>query len=136
MPWDDGPNAGFTVGRPWLPLGERQAADVARQAADERSMLSLYRRLLALRRSQPALVAGEYVAVAATESVLAYERRLESRRLLVVLNMGHRAERLAGIGGPKRLLLSTALRAQGEQSGDAISLGPDEGVVLDLAGTR
>ena len=134
MPWDDGPNAGFTTGRPWLPLGDHHAANAARQLADERSMMSLYRRLLALRRSEPALVAGDYVAVAATERVLAYERRLESRRLLVVLNMGHEGQRLAGIRGPKRLLLSTAVGRAGDEFGGEISLGPDEGIVLDLSG--
>jgi alpha-glucosidase len=50
MPWNDGPNRGFTSGRPWLPLDEATAS-VAQQEADPGSVLALTRRLIALRRS-------------------------------------------------------------------------------------
>ena len=48
MRWDAGPHAGFSTAEPWLPVGE--GAAVAAQRDDPRSMLTLYRRLLALRR--------------------------------------------------------------------------------------
>ena len=88
MQWDGGPNAGFTRrSTPWLPLGASNAAvNVAAQRADTRSMLTLYRRLMALRRSEPALMAGSYVPVMATDAVLAYERRHAGSRLLIALN--------------------------------------------------
>lgn len=55
--WEDSTNAGFTTGRPWLPIRNCVAArNVATQSADERSMLSLYRRLISLRQSEPLLL--------------------------------------------------------------------------------
>jgi len=61
VPWDDhSPGAGFTTGRPWLPVGaENKRRAVARQVSDPGSILSLYRALLRLRRTHPVLVQGE-----------------------------------------------------------------------------
>ena len=61
MQWHSGPNAGFTppTATPWLPL-QRDATltNVAAQERDPDSLLACYRRLLALRRAEPALQAG------------------------------------------------------------------------------
>ena len=52
MPWDRSPFAGFTVGKPWLPLGPDHATvNVAAYRQSSDSILNLYRRLLALRRT-------------------------------------------------------------------------------------
>jgi alpha-glucosidase len=42
MRWDCSRNAGFTTGRPWLPLGPAiEQCNVATQRADDHSLLSL-----------------------------------------------------------------------------------------------
>jgi len=74
-------------------------------------MLSLYRALLRLRRAEPALSVGTYVAVARTDALLIYERRHLDRRLLIALNMSDKAEHLDARLG--RVLLSTDLRDPG-----------------------
>jgi alpha-glucosidase len=52
MPWDATPSGGFTTAaRPWLPLGDTAARNVAGQRADPASTLALCRALLALRRA-------------------------------------------------------------------------------------
>ena len=87
MRWDDGPNAGFCPPGvvPWLPVGGDLArVNVAAQRADPRSLLALYRRLLALRRERDDLALGGYEPVAAADGVLAYRRD----GLLVALNLG------------------------------------------------
>ncbi len=54
MPWAAGPGAGFTTGQPWLRFGlDADTRNVAAQAADPSSVLSLYRRLIALRAGEP-----------------------------------------------------------------------------------
>ena len=59
MPWTAGPGAGFTTGRPWLRFGpDADTRNVAAQAADPSSVLSLYRRLIALRATSQALQVG------------------------------------------------------------------------------
>jgi alpha-glucosidase len=52
MQWDASEGAGFTRGhaRPWLPIGDSAARNVAAQSRDPDSTLSFCRRLLALRR--------------------------------------------------------------------------------------
>jgi alpha-glucosidase len=55
MPWDSGPTNGFNDGSaPWLRSTRRtEGQTVAGQRGDDNSFLERYRRLLALRRSQP-----------------------------------------------------------------------------------
>jgi len=131
MQWDRGPNAGFAPAgaEPWLPLASDHAVrNVAAQEADPRSMLSLHRALLALRRAEPALSVGSHAPVAgAAEDVLAYERRdgATGRRLLVALNLGGEERGLPHAASGSRVLLSTRL-----DGGAAPRLRPDEGVVL------
>ena len=132
MQWDAGPGAGFTAGAPWLPLADDYATvNVAAQGADPRSTLALYRRLIALRRAEPALAVGAYAPVPASGHVLAYTREAGGRRLLVALNLGGRAASLA-LAGRGRALLSTHLDREGERLEGALALRGDEGVVVAL----
>ena len=76
MAWDDGANGGFTGGAPWLPLhADWPTRNVAAQAGERGSMLSLYRDLLRLRRAHPALALGDFALLESDGDVLAYERR-------------------------------------------------------------
>ena len=89
MQWDDSANAGFSAAAPWLPVAEDSAVcNVAGERGDLSSLLGLYRRLLALRRSHRALTEGAYRPLADTGDILAYERVAEGGRVLVVLNLG------------------------------------------------
>ncbi|MGL4541892.1 MAG: alpha-amylase family glycosyl hydrolase [Polymorphobacter sp.] len=100
MPWRAAAaNAGFSDATPWLPLGAGHAAragDV--QAGAAGSMLELTRRLLALRRANPALHHGSITVLAATETLLAFERAQGDQRLLCVFNMGSTAAEYAPAG--------------------------------------
>ncbi|HWQ12705.1 MAG TPA: alpha-amylase family glycosyl hydrolase [Roseiflexaceae bacterium] len=135
MQWDATPNAGFTSGTPWLPLAaDYQQVNVAAQRDDQRSLLTLHRRLIALRRAEPALSVGAYVPLACEGDVLAYLRERGGRRFLVALNLGALPQRLAwpGMAGG-RVALSTHLDRAGEPLGEALELRPDEGLVVALA---
>jgi alpha-glucosidase len=136
MQWDTTPSAGFTTGEPWLPLGaDCQLVNVSTQAADPRSMLSLYRALLALRRAEPALSVGTCEVVAAEGDILTYERHhaTSGGRLTVALNLGRYSQTLRGIPRGARILLSTQLDRAGRTTSDMVSLRPDEGIIIDLA---
>jgi alpha-glucosidase len=131
LPWDAGENGGFTKSRPWLPLGPDHAqVNVETEAANPRSMLTLYRALLALRKSEEALVSGQWEPVAAGEQVLAYVRRHGSRAVGVALNMTARASE-ASIAGPATVLLSTHLDRMGRETTGELSLRPHEGVIFE-----
>ena len=132
MQWDAGPGAGFSTGRPWLPLADDyREVNVAAQIEDPTSMLALYRRLLALRRATPALEVGGYVPVPSSGDLLAYLRQDTQRRLLVLLNLGHQPQTFASETSGQ-VLLSTHLDREGEAVSGTISLRADEGLVVEL----
>jgi alpha-glucosidase len=135
MAWTAGPNGGFTTGRPWLRAAPDTAArNVAAQAADPSSVLSLYRRLGWLRRSLRVLQVGslDLIDVGARD-VLAYLRRDGGVTALVVLGFRDRAERLSlpppPSGGPWRSTLSTHEPPPDPVAGE-LTLRPLEAVIL------
>ena len=132
MPWDASPNAGFTTGRPWLPLNaDWLTRNVAAERADPASIFSLYRDLLALRRSSPALSLGDYVEVAAADGVLAYERRLGGERMLAALNLTNQPKSVVlPADAAWTPMLSTAGPDPGSPARGVLALGSDEGMVL------
>jgi alpha-glucosidase len=134
MQWDETANAGFTTGRPWLPIAEDyRTNNVAAGREDPTSMLTLHHRLLALRRAEPALAVGSYAPEEAEGNILAYARERHGRRFLVVLNMGHRSQTITSGGINGRLAVSTHLDRDGERVAGALELRGDEGVIVELA---
>jgi alpha-glucosidase len=137
MQWDASPHAGFSRVEPWLPVSDDypvvnvQAAD-----ADATSMLSLYRRLLELRRQHAALAIGDYEPVATTGDLLAYIRRMPDERFLIALNLGEEphALSLASLGMSGRAVLSTYLDREESTCRENVSLRADEGVIVALSG--
>ncbi len=91
MQWDATRRAGFCpdAATPWLPLaGDAARVNVAVEADDPGSLLSLYRRLLALRRHHPALHSGDYETLAVQGGALAYARSRDGERMAVAVNLG------------------------------------------------
>lgn len=80
LPWAPGPGGGFTSGDPWLPVAAPPDGTAAEQERDPDSMLSLYRRLIALRRQ----LRGGLAFLAAGPDVVAYTR---GDRHVVALNL-------------------------------------------------
>jgi alpha-glucosidase len=131
MPWGPGPNAGFSTGQPWLPLGDdAESMSAQAQRDDPRSLLSLYRALARLRRRHEILTVGDYRLRLATPHVLAYERHYRDRAVLVALNLTGEALELALVGGRHETLLSTYLDAPSGTDGTVVTLRPDEGRII------
>jgi alpha-glucosidase len=134
MQWSAEPHAGFTTGRPWLPIASDYGiVNVAAQRQDPKSLLALYARLIALRRAEPALSAGSLEIFRASgeacADVLTY---LRGDTFLVALNLGSRS-RLVPLPRSCSIVLSTHLdRAQG-LAGERLELRPDEGLLLRLS---
>jgi alpha-glucosidase len=132
MSWDESENAGFTTANPWLPLhADWPTRNVARMTEESHSILTLYRRLLALRRDCLALSIGDFGLLKGEDAILAYERRHDSERLIVALNLGGqpRGLRLPDWARGSRLLLSTVDDAALVEGGTLL-LRSNEGVVL------
>ncbi len=120
LPWTA--DGGFTTGDPWLPIDPAHLpSNAGAQAGDPASMLSLYRRLLALRRSTPALATGAIGDVRADGDVLSYTRSDGTDRYRIVLNLGDHPASIE----PGRVVLST------HTDTDSI-LRPAEGRILKV----
>ena len=89
MQWTGGPNAGFTKGKPWLPVPESAMThNVEAESKDPQSVLSFYRQVIRLRKEEPALREGAYVPLNESDAnVMSYLRQSKDGAVLVVLNL-------------------------------------------------
>jgi alpha-glucosidase len=137
MQWDGSAHAGFTTGRPWLPMPRDPGPlQVAAQREDPASMLSLHRELLALRRRSPALHLGGYLPLDVDcEGVFAYTRFHADQAFLVALNLTDVARDFAlpaRIGAGAVELSTRDRSAAGRRITGRIQLAPDEGLLVRL----
>jgi alpha-glucosidase len=137
MQWSASPNAGFTTAEPWLPIAkDYREVNVEAERDDPRSMLTLYSRLLALRRGEPALEIGRLEPVEAKGDVLAYVRcaRKGECDFLIALNLGAEPQRLHRRPDSQRgtIALSTCLDRTGERVEGDVALRPNEGLIIRL----
>jgi len=131
MPWDSSPLAGFTTGRPWLPLADDHASlNVAKSDDDPGSILHLYRTLIALRKSHPVLVTGELRSVTAINNVLTYELHGDGEQLRIVLNLGDAPIALEPSIG--EILAATSPHCLSEKPNRVIQLSAAAGLIVRL----
>jgi alpha-glucosidase len=114
MQWDAGPGAGFTRGKPWLPIPPSAARrNVAAESQDPGSVLNFHRRLIALRRRTPALLDGSYQTLCPDDpDILAYLRRQWDQTVLVAVNLSPRPRPLE-LGLPGKVEVGEVLRSDG-----------------------
>ena len=127
MQWSGGSGGGFTdADRPWLPLGDLEAANVAVQRGDRDSVLTLCRDVIAFRRQHPDFVATDYATLAAPEGVWAFGR---GDRHVVVLNMSSSPVELDGLAGTVRLCTDRARDL--EVVGSQVPMAAYQGLILE-----
>ena len=134
MQWDDSTNAGFTSGKPWLPLAtDAKQTNVANERSQPNSLLSFYQRLIALRRKELALNVGSYKELFSSDDVLAFTRTDGSSTFLIALNFSGTAQ---SISLPQiasgTLELNTTLDRLGELINVEIKLAAHEGILVRL----
>jgi len=133
MQWSAGLNAGFSTGDPWLPLAaDFPSKNVDNLRADTASILNLHRRLIALRRTRPALTAGAYRALHAQGDLLLYRREHDGDRITVALNLGREPINIQfdTISPETRVLVSSNGDRDGETIESAFHLRANEGLVI------
>lgn len=88
MQWDDSPQAGFTTGTPWLKLNPNYpTTNVSANLKADQSILKYYQQIIALRKSNPVIVYGDYHELKASHRrLVAYERNLGSDTVTVYCN--------------------------------------------------
>ena len=135
MQWSNDEQAGFTTGKPWLPIaGDHPTINVVLERDSPTSILTLYRRLIELRRAEPALSVGEFAPLPGDDDLMAYVRKTDERRLLVVLNLSAKPQSfsISDLQCRGSLLLSTHLDRSREVLRDKLDLRGDEGAIIEL----
>lgn len=106
MPWTAEKHAGFSAQEPWLPLNkDYKKVNVAWQQTKGDSFLSLYRRLLHLRRSMDVLKFGDYQPLEmANKQLYGYRRTHDGESVTILLNFSSKHQKIEQRG---KLLVST-----------------------------
>jgi len=138
--WSKAPNAGFSPAEvaTWLPVNPNYAegVNVADQEGDPDSLLSFYKRVLHMRRQNPALIHGDYQPLAEeSESYLAFVRSAAEQKCLVLMNMTDQPCQVA-LDLPvrsARLEFSTQARAGKAGDPNRLELAPFEVYIADIS---
>ncbi len=98
MQWEDGEQAGFTTGVPWINVNKNHAAiNVKESLADPDSIFFYYQKLVELRKSCRVISEGNYEPVLVKQKgVFAYRRRWQKEKLLVYANFTDKSQEMEG----------------------------------------
>lgn len=132
--WDDTENAGFTVGTPWLKVNPNyKEINVKKQLTDEDSVLSYYRKLLALRKSEEwkeVFTYGKFIPLFETEdNIFAYERKLNNKSAIVIANFNREEKTLQFDNMANRSVLLNNMKNV-QVNDNQITLQPCQVIVL------
>ena len=110
MQWTAGENAGFTTGKPWLPVNENHdRINVEAALADPDSIFYYYQKLIALRKQYDVFRSGRFtLLLPEDEQRFVYRRDTEKEHLLAICNFSESSAPLADIEIPEsaKLLLT------------------------------
>ncbi len=129
MQWSSAANAGFSEHTPWLRVPPSyRTHNVATESKDPDSVLNLYKKVLALRHTNVALLEGTYTALNEDDpNVMSYLRSYKGKAVLVALNMSATPQKAIfdlskqGFGGNA---LKTLIASSASATGNAVTLEP------------
>jgi len=140
MQWDATPQAGFTtVTKPWLPIPPTSSKyNVEAESKDPDSIFNTYKRLLSLRKTEPALRDGAQIAINNDDqSVFAFLRSTGDANIIVALNMSGKSQKIAldwksaGVSGTKLVPLYSSPRLD-TNAGNTVELPPFAALVAKV----
>jgi len=125
--WTGDLNAGFSEETPWLKINDNyRRINYADQKKDPDSILHFYRQLITLRAGNPVLMDGSFRLVKASRRFCAFERVLDGKTLIILLNFSTRSlkVRLPDTVG------ATLVLSSDNRSAFVGTLSPYEAVIL------
>ena len=133
--WSAEENAGFTSGKPWLMVNPNYIQiNAGQQMSNEDSVLSHYKRLIRLRKSEEykeAVVYGSFQAVYTEEkNLIAFLRKGEEKTLLILANFQKEGRILPWGSELKKVLINN--KKQLDVQEDKILLEGYQAVVLEI----
>ena len=96
MQWNNSINAGFTTGKPWFHVNPNYTEiNVKQQLNDKFSILSYYKALIQLKKSDLIYTYGKFSMVdAENEQIFAYTRSFKNNTVLIVANLTNEVSEL------------------------------------------
>ena len=90
MQWDASRNGGFSTGEPWIGMNPNYSKiNVSSQENDEDSILSFYKKMICLRKSDDLYTYGTYqLLLEEHPTVFVYTRTLEDKTAVIICNLG------------------------------------------------
>lgn len=91
MQWDDSDFGGFSKNNPWINVNQNyKTINVKNQINDENSILNFYKTMIKIRKSNEALIYGEYKLILEDDkNIYAYERVLVNDKFVIIANMSN-----------------------------------------------
>jgi alpha-glucosidase len=136
MQWNAYEFAGFSTTKPWLRIDANvKQTNVQVQEDRPGSMLNFYRKLIRLRKNEPALNSGDYVAVYSDHQLIAFTRNSPgSDSFLIILNLTHRTARFPASALLYMGVIEIAIDPDSEGLAVTGELGlyGDEGLIIRL----
>ncbi len=108
MQWNSSSYAGFSNSTPWLPVaGDYPTKNAAHEINDEKSFLTLYRRLIDLRKHHPSLRRGKFeIRRVGNGYILAYTMSGDDESLAIMLNFAD-TDQTASVGQGYEIIQTT-----------------------------
>jgi alpha-glucosidase len=139
MQWDASTNAGFsTAAKTWLPVApDYKTVNVKTEEAEPHSMFNWYKKLIALRRTNPALHSGDFTMLNPDDpNVLSYERASSNSKVVVACNFTAQQQKVSLTGNPLGGTAQTLAASGGPQPATVnlkeISLPPFGSIVAEV----
>ncbi len=131
MQWDSSADAGFGSDQPWLPVNaDYKTVNVQFELEDPGSMLNLYRRLLAYRKSSKPLRSGSFLThPSSNEDVYVFERSANSETVIVAINLSSEVQTVDI--EPGRVVISTAPTSERLVGREGLLLPKQEAVIIE-----
>ena len=131
MQWNSNANAGFSEGKPWLPVHPNyQSINVEAEAKISDSVYSIYKQLMQLRKNHKVLQSGNIKFLCkGKRNILAYQRCLQGEKLFVFLNFSFLQKRLDINTEGMEQLFSTHPQANSIENGKVV-LKPYQGLII------
>ena len=135
MQWDNTAQAGFTAGTPWLKVNPNYTKiNVREQEQRKDSVLSYYKELIALRKSEDfreVFTYGEFIPLLEEEEgILAFVRKTDDKVVRVIANFSENEKKVQLGDNLKSLILLTNVAKEAIQ-GNSLCLQSGQVVVLE-----
>lgn len=87
MQWKAGRGAGFTSGTPWLKINDNHCYINVETEEQRSGILNFYRRMIAFRKSENAMLYGDFIPLKSNSDLFAFQRTDGQKTFLIVANM-------------------------------------------------